>query len=179
MSKKKKSKVEKETRRIMEAMADVVKKKNGVYKFKAKNKKQLKKLKSKCIHWIAGKKGERPTVIKLDDGRWHCTLCGAEFNIRPLEMIENGDGTITSPYELKINEAIEITNQLQFYSVKLGGDKEDTKMFMEVKQLLRRMKKSSRQIIKRINQRENFEKNRERGDVMSQFDAYGGGINYR
>ena len=57
-------------------------------------------------------------------------------------------------------------------------DAEDTKMFLRLKESIPRFGKVSKQILKRVNQREAWEKNRERTDVMSQFNAYNG-FNYR
>lgn len=178
---KKKVKVEKETRRLMEGITDLVKKKGDRYKFKSKNKKVIKKVKKTCVHWIIRKKGETPTVIHDPErpGNWKCTICSASFPIKPLVIKKDPDtGKWINPYEIKANELLELVNQIQFYSVKLGGDADDTKMFITLKQALPRFAKVSKQVVKRINQREAWENNRERGDIMSQFDAYNG-INYR
>lgn len=178
---KKKIKVEKETRRLMEGITDLVKKKGDRYKFKSKNKKVVKKVKKTCVHWIIRKKGETPTVIHDPDhpGNWKCTICGASFPIRPLQFTKDDvTGKRINPYEVEASHMLELVNQIQFYSVKLGGDAEDTKMFLNLKRDLPRFAKVSRQVVKRINQREAWEANRERGDIMSQFDAYSG-INYR
>lgn len=167
---KKSKKIEKETRRLIEAVGDLVKKKGDHYKFKSKKKKDIKKVKTYCVHWIIRKGKENPT-LKLDPNRpgyWRCTICGASFPIKPAPVDE---------YDKTWNQALEFVNQLQFWSVKLGGDSEDTKMFLRLKKDLPRMRKVSKQIVKRINQREAYEKNREKSDSMSQFDAYSG-FNY-
>ena len=61
---KKSKKVEKETRRLMEGIADIVKRKGDRYKFKSKNKKLIKKVKKTCPHWIMRKGKECATVIQ-------------------------------------------------------------------------------------------------------------------
>lgn len=171
MSSKKSKKVEKETRRLMESVTDLVKKKGDRYKFKSKNKKIIKKVKRSCVHWIIRKGKEVPTVIHDPEhpGNWKCTICGASFPVRPVDMDVYYDST---------DKMLQYINQMQFWSVKLGGDAEDTKMFIKLKENLPRFAKVSKQILKRVNQRDAWEKNRERSDVMSQFDAYSG-FNYR
>lgn len=168
---KKSKKVEKETRRLMESVADLVKKKGDRYKFKSKSKKTIKKVKRSCVHWIIRKGKEVPTVIHDPErpGYWKCTVCGASFPIKPSDL---------DTYYGTTEKLIEYVNQMQFWSVKLGGDAEDTKMFIRLKENLPRFEKVSKQILKRVNQRETWEKNRERSDVMAQFDAYYG-FNYK
>lgn len=167
----KSKKVEKETRRLMESVADLVKKKGDRYKFKSKNKKAIKKVKRTCVHWIIRKGKEVPTVIHDPEhpGNWKCTICGASFPIKPSDL---------DTYHASCDQMLAFVNQMQFWSVKLGGDAEDTKMFIRMKESIPRFAKVSKQILKRVNQRETWEKNRERSDVMSQFDAYSG-FNYR
>lgn len=167
----KSKKVEKETRRLMESVADLVKKKGDRYKFKSKNKKAIKKVKKSCVHWIIRKGKEVPTVIHDPEhpGNWKCTICGASFPIKPADL---------DVYYTCCDQMLSFVNQMQFWSVKLGGDAEDTKMFIRMKESVPRFAKVSKQILKRVNQRETWEKNRERSDVMSQFDAYSG-FSYR
>lgn len=167
----KSKKVEKETRRLMESVADLVKKKGDRYKFKSKNKKVIKKVRRSCVHWIMRKGKEVPTVVQDPDrpGNWKCTICGESFPIKPAEQ---------QKYYATTNELIEFVNQMQFWSVKLGGNADDTKMFLRLRENLPRFAKVSKQILKRVNQRETWEKNRERSDAMAQFDAYNG-FNYR
>jgi hypothetical protein len=168
---KKSKKVEKETRRLMEGIADLVKKKGDRYKFKSKNKKLVKKVKKTCVHWIIRKGKEVPTVIHDPEhpGNWKCTICGASFPIKPITAEE---------YKQSSEEMLALVNQMQFWSVKLGGDADDTKMFIRLKESIPRFEKVSKQILKRVNQREVWERNREQSDVMSQFDAYSS-FNYR
>jgi hypothetical protein len=173
---KKSKKIEKETRKLIESIGDMVKRKNGRYKFKSKNKKIVKKVKKTCVHWIMRKGKEVPTVVHDPEnpGMWRCAICGAKFPIKPLAPTEDG----RSAYQVAANDMLGLVNQMQFWSVKLGGDAEDTKMFIKLKELLPRYAKVSKQILKRINKREEYENNRKRSDVMSQFDAYAG-FNYR
>ena len=163
-------KVEKETRKLMEGIADLVKKKGDRYKFKSKNKKMVKKARKTCVHWIIRKGKEVPTVVHDPErpGHWKCTICHASFPVKPVSYDE---------YVENCNRMLENINQMQFWSVKLGGNADDTKMFLQMKMNIPRFEKVSKQILKRVNQRETWEKNRENTDVMSQFDAYG--FNYR
>lgn len=165
-----KKKVEKKTRQLMEAVSDCVKKKGNGYKFKSKNKKQVKKIKKSCVHWIVRKGKEVPTVHQdpLNPGMWKCDICGRSFPIKPLTSDE---------YDKMVNETLMSVDQIMFWSVKLGGDADDTKMFLRMKEDLPRFKKVSRQVLKHVNKRQAYEKNRERSDSMSQFNAYNG-FNY-
>lgn len=169
---KKGKKVEKETRRLIESVSDLVKKKDGGYKFKTKNKKIRKRVRKTCTHWVIRKGGkELPAVIQdpNNPNNWKCGICGASFPIKPPE---------NSNYSAMTHEMLEYINQLQFWSVKLGGDKEDTKMFIRLRSDLPRLEKVAKQIVKQVNKRETWEKNRERSDAMTQFDMYSG-FNYR
>lgn len=164
---KKSKKVEKETRRLMEAIADLVKKKGDRYKFKSGNKKLVKKVKRTCPHWTIRKGKEVPIVFAdpTNPANWKCAICGESFPIRPATLDE---------YNSMCDNMMAYVNQLQFWSVKLGGDADDTKMFVKLKENLPRLKKVSKQILKRVNQREAYESNRERSDLLAQFDNYAG-----
>lgn len=168
---KKSKKVEKETRRLIEGISDLVKKKGDRYKFRSKNKKVIKKVKRTCVHWIMRKGKEVPTVIRDPErpGYWKCTICGASFPVSPSTPEE---------YQQAVNQLLEYVNQMQFWSVKLGGDADDTKMFLRLKETLPRMEKVSRQILKQVNKRNALENNRQNSDVLAQFDSYAG-FNYR
>lgn len=167
----KSKKIEKETRKLMEGVSELVKKKGNRYKFKCK-KKKAKKVKERCVHWIYRKGKEYPLVTS--DGapkdHWRCTLCGHVFPISPKEN--------PNIYYESIDQTMEYLDQMVFWSVKLGGDKEDTQMFMRLKGDLPRLKKVTKQILKRVDQRQTLEKNRENSDVLAQFDSYAG-FNYR
>lgn len=168
---KKSKKVEKETRRLMEGVADLVKKKGNRYKFKHKNKKLIKKVKKNCVHWIMRKGKEVPTVMNDPErpGYWKCAICGHSFPIKPVKIEE---------YKAVCNQMMEFVDQMQFWSVKLGGNADDTKMFIRLKESIPRYQKVAKQILKRVNQREQWENNRANSDILSQFDAYAG-FNYK
>lgn len=166
----KKVKVEKETRRLMEGIADLVKKKGDRYKFKTKSKKTIRKIRKTCPHWIVRKGKPEPTVVRdTDPSYWRCTICNTRFPVNP--------GTPES-YQEGVNRALEMVNQMQFWSVHLGGDADDTKMFLRLKQDLPRFAKVSKHILKQVNKRAAWENNRKNSDILSQFDAYSG-FNYR
>lgn len=176
----KSKKIEKETRRLIESVSDVIKKKGDRYKFKTKNKKTIKKIKRSCVHWTYRKGKETPTLIKDPENpsNWKCTICGASFPIRPLENhVDPVSGKTVRPYEDTSKDLLALVNQIQFYSVKLGGDAEDTKMFLSLKKDLARFPKVARQVLKNVNKREKFERNRAEVNSMAQFDIYAG-FNY-
>ena len=166
---KKSKKIDKETRRMIESISSLVKRKGDRYKFKSKKKKLIKKVKMSCCHWTIRKGKEVPTTVRDPDrpGYWKCAICGASFPIKP-QVMDDG----TSAYKETINSAMELINQIQFLSVKLGGDADDTKMFLKLKENLPRFSKVATQIIKRVNKREEFDKRREDGNSMARFDSY-------
>lgn len=166
-------KIEKETRRLIEAVSDIVKRKGDKYKFKTKSKKAVKKIKKSCVHHIIRKGKVCPTVDRVGD-QWQCRICGAKFPIKPMEYGPDG----SNPYAIQAMDMLGLVNQMQFYAVKLGGDSEDTKMFLKLKELLPRFAKVSKQILKMVNKRDQYEKDKKKSDTMSQFDFYSG-YNYR
>lgn len=163
----KSKKVEKETRKLIESVSDMVKKKGTGYKFKTKNKKTVKRIKKTCVHWIYRKGKEVPTLAPhpTKSGWWQCTVCQAGFPIKPLTAEQ---------YEEAVNHTLALVNQIQFYAVKLGGDADDTRMFLRMKKDLPDFIKVSKRVSKKINQKEKFERNRANGTSMSQFDMYNG-----
>lgn len=166
----KKSKIEKNTRRIISAVSDLVKRKDGRYKFKTKKKKIIRKVKRSCVHWIIRKGKEVPTVNQdpNDKSMWVCSVCKAKFPIRPLEK----EYPKHNPYQDKVNEMLGYVNQMQFYSVKLGGDAEDTKLLLRLRKDLPEFAKIAKQITKRIEQRNKYENKKSQADLASQFSAY-------
>ena len=171
MSKKKKSKkIEKETRRLIEGITDLVKKKGDGYQFKSGKKKQIKKVKKTCVHWIIRKGKESPTVVQdTNPANWKCTICGDTFPIRP--------GT-TEEYRQVANQLLSHVNQLQFWSVKMGGDASDTKLFLQLKSMIPRYLKVQKNILKAVNKRQEWEDRKSHTDSLSQFDSYAG-FSYR
>lgn len=168
---KKSKKIEKQTRQLMESMNDLVKKKGDKYKFKTGSKKKIRKMKKTCVHWIMRKGKDTPTVIQDPENakNWKCTICGASFPIRPMEVKDY----------LKIMEEYEgVINQLQFWSVKMGGDAEDTKLFLKLRSEVPRSQKIMKNIVKQVNKRQKWEDRKANTDTLAAFDSYAG-FNYR
>ena len=177
---KKSKRVEKETRKLMESVGDLVKKHDGHYRIKGKKKKKiLKKMRVTCVHWIYRKGKEVPTVIHDPDnaGNWKCTICGASFPVKPLDDVEVNGHTING-YKYHTDQMIQLVNQMQFWAVKLGGDKEDTKMFLMLRKVLPRFNAASKQILKNVRKREALENNPDKANAMNMFDNYSS-FNYR
>ena len=176
---KKSKRVEKETRKLMESIGDLTKKHNGKYRIKGKKKKIIKKMKVTCVHWIYRKGKEVPTVIHDPENpnNWKCTICGTSFPVKPIDDIKTSDGVI-SGYKDCTDKMISLINQIQFWSVKLGGDKEDTKMFLQLRKMLPRFNSVSKQILKNVRKREALENNPDKHNVMAAFDDYSS-YNYR
>lgn len=171
----KKVKIEKETRRLMEFIGDAVKKRNGVFRFKSKKKgKKIKKV-PRCIHWIYRKGKAVPTVYRDPDHQdcWRCSICGEIFPIEPLKATrKNRKGKLVNPYSDKSREMIGYVNQIQFWSVQLGGDADDMKMFFQLRRQLQRFSKVSGNILRNMEKRKSMEDGSNAKDVMSAFDAY-------
>lgn len=167
MSKRKR--VEKETRKLIESISELIKKKGDGYKFNCK-KKQIKRIKKTCVHWTIRKGKEVPTVTQdTNPANWKCTICGATFPIRPATPEE---------YRNTAKQLLAHVNQLQFWAVKMGGDADDTKLFIQLKQLIPRYMKVQKNIMKAVNKRQEWEDRKSHTDSLSQFDGYSG-FNYR
>ena len=168
MSKNKKIKnMDKDTRRHLEATSDMLKKKGERFKFKSGkgNKKTVKKLRKLCMHWMIRKGKPIPTVQDDGHGNWECYLCHAKFPILPKTEEE---------YDQIITQALEAVNQVVFLAVHLGGDSEDIKSFLRLKEDLPKFRKIAREVIKQSNKRQQFEANSEDDTIMNQFSQYGG-----
>lgn len=167
----KQKKVEKETRKVIEAISDLIKRKGDHYKFKSGKKKTIKKMRKSCVHWIVRKGKVIPAVMHDPNmpGYWRCTVCQASFPVRPVEPEEYVETT---------KALLSHINQLQFWSVKMGGDADDTKLFIQMKNLLPRYLKVQKNILKNINKRQEWEDRKTKSDGFGQFDSYSG-FNYR
>jgi hypothetical protein len=165
MSKKKSKRIEKETRKIIESISDLVKYKNDGYKFKAGKKKQIREIKKTCAHWVIRKGKEVPTVSvdPENPNNWKCRICGKSFPIKPLSYED---------YEAICNQFEAAVNQGFFYSVKMGGAAEDTKVFLSMKKMVPRFKKIIKNEIKNLNKRQEYEDRKANSDTMSQFGNY-------
>lgn len=166
MAKKKKNKkIEKETRKVIEAISDLVKKKKGSYKFKAGKRKQIKNIKKTCMHWIIRGGNERPSVSMDPEnpGNFKCEICGKSFPIRPLTFEE---------YDVIVDQFEAIVNQAAFFSVRLGGSAEDTKMLLSLKKITPRFKKIVKNEMKVVNKRQEYEERKSNSDSTSQFGNY-------
>lgn len=171
MAKKKSKKIEKETRRLIEGISDLVKKKGDKYKFRTGKKKQIREIKKTCAHWIIRKGKEYPTVINDPDNghNWKCTICGASFPVAPESKDKNS---------ALIKEMLGRINQLGFYMVQMGGDADDTKVILRLKKDLLRFDKMQKNISKQLDKRRIYEENRDRSDTLSQFGSFAG-FNYK
>ena len=179
MAKKKSKKIEKETRKLIHAVSDMVKyqkKGKNQYKFKAKNKKAVKQIKKTCVHWIYRKGSEQPCCqpdVK-NPGNWRCMVCHASFPINPLPPIQGQNGEQRSAYDTMCEDMLAVVNQIQFWAVKFGGDADDTKMFTHLKTDLPRFRKVAKQVQRRMDKRAKFEDGQRRNEngTMSHYAAY-------
>lgn len=172
MAKTSKKNLERETRKFVETVSDLVKKKGSRYKFKAKkSKKTIKKVKQECPHWIIRNDKLSPTLVQDNEhpGYWRCTICGALFPINPMENHE---------YENMTDHFISYVDQMFFWAIKCGGDDRDTKMFIQLKRDANRFKKVVPHILKRMKAKDSLTKHDKRG-AMNQFTPYGYNYNIK
>jgi hypothetical protein len=181
----KKTKIEKETRRLIESISELIKRKGNRYKFKVKKKKQVRAIKRTCVHWIMRKGRPYPALVQSDEhpGKWKCSICGAVFPIKPArEKKKDSDGNILKDsqgnpitinhYEDVANEFLSHINQLQFWSVMMGGDSEDTKMFVQLRKLIPRYMKVQNNISKAMDRKNELENRKRDSETNSAFNNF-------
>jgi hypothetical protein len=163
----KKNQIEKETRRLIEGISDLVKKKGEVYKFRTKKKKQIRRIKRTCVHWTIRKGKPIPCLTKdsSNDTNWRCSICNAVFPISPMD--EDDFNKVSS-------QMLGHVNQAQMIGVKMGGDAEDTKLFLRLRGDLPRFQKIRNRIVKRATKIQHLEEQKNNSDSLSQFDSFSG-----
>jgi len=170
-NRKRSAKIEKDTRRLIESVSDLVRKKDNRYKFKGVKKKEIRQVKRSCVHWIIRKGKEYPAVevLKESPNFWTCKICGKQFPITPLSEEE---------YREICQGMLSIVNQIFFYSVKMGGDSSDTKVLLRLKELLPKFEKLSTSVVRQLDKRQKLEATRREAETSSQFNPYSS-YNYR
>ena len=169
MSKKNnKKKLDKTTRHVLEAFSDVIRQtENGEFRLKGKghSKKQIKKLRRSCMHWRISKNKIVPMVERSPENPdyWRCKGCGEEFPICPLPEDE---------YDKIVDNFLAIVNQMCIFSVRMGGDSEDTKLLIEFKHMIPKFEKVAENILKQLNKRERMEHQSESYGRETPFDDY-------
>ena len=170
---KKKSEIEKSTRKIIEANSEMIRIKNGQVKWKKKaKKKKIRLAQQSCFHWKINSNGkERPMLDRDPDrpGYWKCRICKKSFPIVPLEPTTEDP----TPYATKTEEMLELVNQIAFWSVKCGGDSKDTEMFLRLKMDLERFKKVAKTLSRRVRKKNEVE-TKHHTETSSQFDVWTG-----
>ena len=173
---KKKNSIEKNTRKAIEAVSEMIKIRGGKVKWKKKlKKKEIRLAQVSCFHWHIRNGKANPTLVQDEDrpGYWTCRICHRSFPISPLTPTdENPD-----PYADATDKMLELVNQIAFWSVRFGGDGDDSKMFMSLKKDLERFKKVSRAIVKRARKRDEFERQQNK-EGSGPFNAWAT-FNYR
>lgn len=162
---KKNKKIEKETRRLIESISDLVKYKNDRYKFKTKKKKQIKVINTTCMHWVI-KNGKVKPAVQEDPahpGMFRCRICGKLFPIQPMEKEE---------YEDACRSFEALVNQAAFYSVAMGGNSDDTKLFITLKKAVPRFEKVIKNEGKALAKRKEYIESRKGDNGSGQFDSW-------
>jgi hypothetical protein len=159
MANKKRSKMDKKTRDLIEKVSELVKRKDNKYRLKGK-KKVVRNVKQSCPHWIFRKRKDVPTVREDRDrpGYWQCLICKRSFPIDPY-LIPGKDNDVD---EIKAicNQMLELVDHASFYGARMGGDGEDTTMFVQMKRMIPRFEKSARSITKLLDKRKDFQENK-------------------
>lgn len=171
MGKKNKlKKVEKGTRELIDSISEIIKIKDGAPKLKGKGKK-IKAIKKSCVHWMAKKGDLIPTVetYSEDASKWVCKICGAVFPKAPIPQEDTEDC---------INKVLELVNQSQFWSVKMGGNKDDVAMFIRLKKLLPDYLKTNKSMMKAIQKRAEYESNKDNSDAVNNILGSYGDFSY-
>ena len=173
---KKKSSIEKNTRKVIEATSEMIKLRGGKVKWRKKlKKKQIRLAQMSCFHWIIRNGNASPALIQDENrpGYWTCRICHRSFPIKPLSITDDNP----EPYVKATNDMLEVVNQIAFWSVRLGGDGNDCKMFLSLKKDLERFKKVSKAVVKRVRKRNEFEQ-QQNSTKSGPFDAWTG-FNYK
>ena len=176
MAKKGKRRIDKSTYQLLEATSDLVRRKKGSdrYKFKSKKKKDIRKIKNNCVHWIIRKGKEVPAVQEdpMNPRNWKCLICGATFPIKPeLPDLDVG-GSDINRYDKLFDQFGQTLHQFMFWSVGFGGNENNTKMVLKMRALLREFRKSHRNILKAMNKRQKWEDNKKNTDGLNQFNTF-------
>ena len=153
---KKKSSIEKNTRKAIEATSELIKIRGGKVKWRKKlKKKEIRLAQMSCFHWHIRNGRANPTLVQDESrpGYWTCRICHKSFPIKPLPFTDDNP----EPYADATEKMLELVNQIAFWSVRFGGDSSDSKMFLSLKRDLERFKKVSKTIIKRVKKRDEFE----------------------
>lgn len=171
MGKKNKlAKIDKGTRELIQSYSEIIKIKKGDPKLKGKGKK-IKAIKRSCVHWMAHKGDLIPTVETCpeDETKWVCKICGAVFPKAPIPQEDVYDC---------IKKVLGLVNQSQFWSVKMGGDKDDMATFIRLKRLLSEYSKINENIQKAVQKRAIYESNRDNSDAVNNVLGYYGDFSY-
>lgn len=168
MAKKNKARIDKNTRKIIENISDLIsKRKNGDgFKIKAKGK-QVKQIKRTCAHWMFRKGKLLPAVAVSNEikGELKCLICGKTFPENSLTPEEAND---------MCRAFLQMVDQAFFFSVKMGGDASDAKIFETLKRVVPRFNKIYNNEMKHLNKFIKQEQQRKENlDGLNQFDAYG------
>ena len=169
--KKKRSKVNKETRALIEALTDMTKRSGNAYKFKSgAKKKAVRRAKKTCVHMRISKGRETPAleINPQNSEEFRCLICGATFPQAPLDQQEYDDAFV---------KVLKYINQIQFYANALGCDSEDSRLIIQLKASIPTFMKIQRNVRNDTIKRQKFEDNRANTNNMSQFDM-GSGYSY-
>lgn len=170
--KKKIKNLDKETRACIETVSDLFKVKDGEWKVRKGKKGKTKKiLRNMCFHWLIRKDQCTPMVQNDPENPsyWKCR-CGARFKKTPPTEEER---------QAIIEKFLELVNLIQFFSVNMGGDKEDSALFIKLKKLIPDFEKTAAAVLKAMAKKKDYEENKARTEDLSNFGQYYNDFSYR
>lgn len=171
---KKKSKIDKETRRFIEKVSDLIKKRrDDKYVLKGR-KKEIREIKKTCLHWEIRKRNKDIPAVRphpTKEGYWECRICREVFPVGPLDPGDEEQG-IPHEVDLICDKFLGMVNHIVLLAVRMGGDSDDIAKFIKVKRLVPDVAKMSKNICKKLNKRQKYEDNRRNNSAGGRFDSW-------
>lgn len=170
----KRKKYDRETWDLMESVTMMIrpgKDDNGNYRLKKGfKKKDVKRIRRQCPHWVLDKKGRPVTAVKLlrdrngnPTGEVQCRVCRAIFPLIP--------SSDPDEYVDAVEKTEELVNQIEYWDVYAGGSKENMKMFLALRQYLPRFVKVAGRVAKAY-------KNKDKMSATTEAAKHGAGFGF-
>lgn len=170
----KRKKYDRETWDLMESVTMMIrpgKDDEGNYRLKKGfKKKDVKRIRRQCPHWVLDKKGRPVTAVKLlrDDegiptGKVQCRVCKAVFPLVP--------SSDPKTYVASVSRVEALINQVEYWDVYAGGSKDNMKMFLALRQYLPRFVKVAGRVAKAY-------KNKDKLSATTEAAKHGSGFKF-
>ena len=163
--------VERETRKLIKTVTSLIKKvsANNEFKFKKKeSKKYVKRVKRLCPHWYLNKRGDETPALHPSKGEpeYHeCGICNALIRKRLYDMEEVDEG---------IGEFLKIINQMEFFAIALGSDRDTISRCTQLKELIPGFRQDCKLVVKHVKDKNKVssDKNKEEMSLNDTFRMY-------